>query len=265
MNEKEVAELRRQLKPDRHSISHIYGCYVSENKEIIATVDQSMGLVSQEEGEAYLNLLKKSLSGGIGRNLIDINFTTQQVVDSEEHKLLMTLRETKLSDEETRHQFFQKIVQSLNFPDNYLILLAHNAYDVPFRGKDGGNFSEASDEVFSYLLCSICPVKKSRPGLGYDYTQKDFRTFAGDWLVGTPQLGFLFPAFDDRSTNLYGALYYTRNLEESHQELVDTIFHTDIPKPAEEQKRSFEAILSTALEDECSLKVVQTVRTSCRI
>ncbi|MCD7822310.1 MAG: DUF4317 domain-containing protein [Clostridiales bacterium] len=259
MIEKEVAELRRQLRPDRHSISRVYGCYVNEQKEIISTFEQPLGLLTEEENEQYLTLLKKVLSGGLGRSLLDIAFSTRQVAGSPEHGLLMQLRDSKLQDGESRQQFYEKVIGSVEFEGNYLILLAHNAYDVPFRSRDGARQDDASEEVFSYVLCSICPVKRTKPGLSYDTSEQAFHTNKGDWLVSPPQLGFLFPAFDDRSTNLYNALLYSRNLEDSHSAFVEAVFHTEPPKPAAEQKKSFEAVLSNALGDDCRLEVVQTV------
>lgn len=261
MNEKEVAELRRQLRPEHHSIDRVFGCYVNENKEIISTFEQPLGLLTVEESEQYLTLLKKSLSGGLGRNLMDIAFTTQQVAGGEEHALLMKLRETKLKDEAARRELFEKMIPTLELESNYLILMAFNAYDVPFRSKTDAmeRDRDSAEEVFSYLLCSICPVKKSKPGLGYDHDEQTFHMEKGDWLVAPPQLGFLFPAFDDRSTNLYNALFYSKDIRENHEEFVDAVFRAKAPKPAAEQKASFESILSNALEDECSMEVVQTV------
>lgn len=262
MNEKEIGELRRRLKPDRHPVSRVYGCYVNENKEIISTFEQPMGLLTEEEGEQYLTLLKKVLSGGVGRNLIDIAFTTRQVADSEEHRLLMALRESQLRDEESRRRFYETIIPTLELESNYLILLAHSAYDVPFRSKTDAleRDRDGSEEVYSHILCSVCPVKQRKPGLSYDHDQQTFHMERGDWLVSPPQLGFLFPAFDDRSTNLYNALLYTKDLGDSHEEFVDAVFRTRVPKPAEEQKSTFESILSDALEEECSMEVVQTVQ-----
>ena len=100
MNQKELNELRRRFKPDRTAISKVYGCYVSSSRQIISYVDAPLGLLSQEEQEMYLNLLKKTLSGALGRNLIDIVFSTAQVADSDEHRLLMRLRDSGLEDEE---------------------------------------------------------------------------------------------------------------------------------------------------------------------
>ena len=259
MNEKEVSELRRQLRPDRSGISKVYGCYVNENRTIVSTFEQSLGLTSQEETEAYLGLLKKSLSGTLGKNLLDIAFTNDQVMNGPEHALLMQLRNTQLEDSETLQKLYDKIISCVSLDENYLILIAHNAYDVPFRGRDDLGLDDASDTMFSHLICSICPVKKTKPGLGYDYQEQTFCTMTGDWLVSPPQLGFLFPAFDGRSTNLYNALCYTKNADDVHETFIDTIFHTKAPQAATEQKHSFEAVLSNALEEECSMEVVQTV------
>lgn len=70
MNQKELNELRRRWKPDKNAISRVYGCFVNGNKEIITDLDESLGMVTQEEAEKYLSLLKKALSGALGKNLI---------------------------------------------------------------------------------------------------------------------------------------------------------------------------------------------------
>ena len=114
MNQRELGELRRRFRPEKSAISRVYGCYVNSSREIIAYIDQSLGLMPQEEAEKYLGLLKKALSGTLGRNLIDIVFSTQQVADSEEHRLLSTLRTSKLKDAEARDAFYQKVIGSLD-------------------------------------------------------------------------------------------------------------------------------------------------------
>ena len=164
MNQKELNEIRRRIKPERNSISHIYGCYVNSKREIISYIDESMGLLSKEEVERYLALMKKTLSGSLGRNLIDLSFATRQVVDSDEHRLLSALRKTELKDAVLREEFFRCIIDSVDMgEDNYLILMAFDAYDVPHRSKDGEMQADASDTVFNYIVCAVCPVKSSSP------------------------------------------------------------------------------------------------------
>ncbi len=259
MNTKEIGEIRRHLRRDRSNITKIYGCYVNDNKEIISQFSASTGMMSENEGEKYFGLLKRVLSGTIGRNLIDINFRTAQVAGSEEHGLLMGLRETKFSDDEKRESFLKKVIDSVSLESSYLVLMGCDSYDVPFKSKDDETQADNSGEVYTFLVCAICPVKQTQPKLHYVPEEKLFHDGGMLNTVSAPELGFLFPAFDNRATNIYNALYYTHSPKENHEAFADAIFNTAIPKPAFQQKQSFAAILGNALEEECSLDVVQTV------
>lgn len=259
MNEKEIGEIRRHLRRDRSNMTAIYGCYVNEQKEIISEFSQSLGIMPENEADKYFGLIKRTLSGTIGKNLIDITFRTAQVAGSPEHQMLMDLRKTALKDEQLRLSFYQKVIESLSLDGNYLILLGCDSYDVPFKSKDDTMQHENSDETYTYIICAVCPVKQTKPNLHYVPEEKNFHDGGMSQIVSAPELGFLFPAFDNRSTNIYNALYYTHNTSESHEAFVESVFNTKIPKPAAEQKKSFEALLSNALDNECSLEVVQTV------
>ncbi|MBO1679901.1 DUF4317 domain-containing protein [Bittarella massiliensis (ex Durand et al. 2017)] len=259
MTEREIAEIRRRYRPEKTNITHLRGCYVNEKKEIVSQFDQPLSMMSEEEAEKILATLKRTLSGAQGRNLFDVEFATQQVVDSEEHRLLMSLRSSGLGDEEAVQAFLQKVIASLAMEGSYLILLAHETYDVPYRSADGGRQDDASDQVYTYFLCSICPVKLTTPALSYFIYENKLSNRPADWLVSPPELGFLFPAFDSRCANIYSALYYTRNPAENHQEFAGAIFNREIPMPATEQKETFQSLLGESLGEDCSLEVVQAV------
>ena len=259
MNDKEIGEIRRHLKRERSNITALYGCYVNENQEIITQFRQSTGLMPENESDKYYAILRKVLSGSIGRNLIDITFKTSQVQDSPEHKLLQELRQEGLKDEEKRTEFFQKIIESVHMEGNYLILAAADAYDVPFKSKDDSFQADSSEETYRYMVCAVCPVKETKPNLHYVPEEKLFHDGGMNQNVSAPAIGFLFPAFDNRATNIYNALYYTRDVKQSQEEFVAAIFNTPIPQPAAEQKKTFEALLGSSLGEECSLDVVQTV------
>ena len=259
MNEKEIGELRRRQRRDRSNITAIYGCYVNDNKEIITQFRQSTGIMPENESDKYFALLRRVFSGGIGKNLIDITFKTSQVADSPEHKLLMELRKSGLKDEEKLQELYQKIIDNIQLEGSYVILLGCDSYDVPFKSKDDTLQKDASEENYTYLVCAICPVKQTKANLHYVPEEKLFHDGAIQNLVSAPALGFLFPAFDNRSTNIYNALFYTRDIKAGQDQLIEALFNTPVPKPAAEQKKTFEALLSTCLGEECSLDVVQTV------
>ena len=259
MNDKEIAELRRRFRADRTAISRIRGAYVNEKREIISELDQSVALMSETEADELLALLKKTLSGKVDTNLLDIHFTTRQVMESPEHKLLCNLRETALQDSDLVHAFYQKIINSLEMEGNYMILLASDAYDVFTYRKDAGKDDE-STEIFRYILCAVCPIKIAKPSLSYYVRENCFRNVVADSVISPPALGFMFPAFDNRSTNLYGALYYTRATDNNHPEFTDAIFNAGaLPMPATEQKETFRSVLADAVGDGCSLPVVRSV------
>ncbi len=259
MNTKEIGEIRRHLRRDRSNITKLYGVYVNDNKEIISQFARSTGMMSENEGDKYFALIRRTLSGSIGKNLIDICFKTSQVASSPEHGLLMELRKTRCESEEQRNQFFEKVISAVDLDSAYLILLGCDSYDVPFKSKDGDSQNDNSDETFVFLTCAICPVKQTQPKLYYVPEEKQFHDGGIQNIVSAPELGFLFPAFDNRATNIYNALYYTHSPKLSHEPFVDAIFNTRIPKPAEEQKKTFQAILGNALDEQCSMEVVQTV------
>ena len=260
MDQRGLNELRRRFRPERTGITRIYGCYVNGNREVISWVEAPLALMQQDEQEMYLGLLKKALSGALGRNLIDLSFSTEQVVDSEEHRLLQALRQSMLQDQAAREELCRRIIETIDLGEtNYLILLAAEAYDVPYRGKDDLDQADASDQVYRYFVCSICPVKDPKLALQYDTRDKGFHPASTGHIASAPELGFLFPAFDDRAANIYDVLFYAKDPGELHEEVIDALFHVAPPLSAPEQKDVFETALCDALGNECSYDVVQSV------
>ena len=264
MNRKEISEIRRRFNLDKNAISCIRGCYVNDKREIVSMFNRPLMSFPQEEAEKYLAIFRRTLAGVPGRNLVDMVFRPDQVMDGEEHRLLTAMRNTALKVEEGVQAFYQKVIDSLEMEGNYLILLTHDAYDVPFRGRDDLKVDDASEEVFDYILCSICPVKLTKPALSYFASDNEFHDREQDWVVASPELGFMFPTFDDRAANIYNALYYTRDTATMHDEFISAIFNTDAPMPAAEQKETFQALLEDAIGDDLSYEVVQTVHEQIR-
>ena len=143
MNAKEISEIRRRYRADRTNIGHVYGCFVNGQKEIISEFDQSLGMMNEEDATQVLSVLKRALSGTVGRNLIDLEFSTEQVLSGEEHAFLMRLRESELRDEALRKELYEKIISSLEIEGNFLILTATEHCDVYRRGADGEQREES--------------------------------------------------------------------------------------------------------------------------
>lgn len=259
MTEKELREIKRRFRPEKGNISRVVGCFVNENKQILAHISQSIDFEDSIVSEKMLGVLKKSLSGALGTNLSDIAFSTRDTTESEEHALLRGLVSSHLSDKELLSKFYEKVIESLNFEGNYVILLANDVYDVFSKSSDG----ELADsrEVFSYIVCAVCPVKNHAEALSFRESESLFHLLSPSGILCAPELGFMFPTFDDRKTNIYNALYYTRSLEENYADFVKNVFAKSPKMPPKAQTATFGACLREGLGEECSYDAVRAVYT----
>lgn len=259
MIKQEVNELKRLYTPSNCSITRICGCYVDGEKNKKTQFKEAFLSLPEEEIFKYFELLRKTLSGTLGKNLLDLEFPLASEQEGGTQEFLLRLRESKLKDDTLLDEFYDKIVASYEYVGNYLILLIHDAYDVPGKTTDGLTMEDASDSVFEYLLCCICPVNLSKPGLSYDALANEFHNRVRDWVVEMPEVGFLFPAFNDRSSDLHSTLYYTKNPEEPHSELVDQILGATLPLTAGSQKETFQALIEETLGQDAEYEVVKSI------
>lgn len=259
MNSKELGEIKRRFKVERTNASRIRGAVVNEKKEIISRFDQSLNLISEEEAQSILNILKKTLSGTINKSLTEISFTNQQVLDSNEHKLLTSLRTSALSDDTAVERLLHSIKESYKTEGSYVIILICDSYDVPSYSSDG-NKKEDSSEIYTYIVCAICPLTMTKSSLGYRLTENLIKNNIPDWVISSPECGFLFPAFDGRRTNIYNALFYNKNTKINNAELIDAIFRRSAPMPVAEQKQIFTNIFRDTIAEDCDIEVVKGVQ-----
>ena len=220
MRKQEISEIKKLFTPGNCSITRICGCYVEcgENKK--TEWNQAFLALPQDELYKYFEILRKSLSGTIGKNLLNLAFSEKSINEGGQQEFLLHLRDSKLRDDALLEQFYDHIIESYEYVGNYLILLIHDAYDIPGRTRDGIEMEDASDEVYEYILACICPVDLSQTGLSYNAKENTFQNRLRDWVVGMPDTAFLFPAFNDRSADIHSVLYYSRDAKELKEEFI---------------------------------------------
>ncbi len=259
MNNKELAEIRRRFRPERSNICRVSGCLINEKKEIAGIFDQPLGELHPQLTEQLLPVLRRTLTGKLGRNLFDLAFTTRQVSEGEGQKLLERLRRTGLGDREALQALYDRIRTSFDWEGNYLILLTREEYDVPEHTASGHPGESVS--TYTYLLCSVCPVRSAKlPTLGFALSENLLRCFTTDPCVAKPEVGFLYPSFEGRSANLYGALYYCRSLQSNHPEFTDAVFGVAPPPSVTAQKEAFHSVVAESAGEDCSYAVVEGAR-----
>lgn len=259
MNKKEIAEIKKQLTPENCALTRLCACYVDGEKNKKTEMKEAFLSQSEEECFKYFEIFRKSLSGTVGKNLINLEFPLDAELEGGAQEFLLRLRDSRLKDDELLEEFYDKVIESFEYGENYLILLVHGAYDIPGKASDNEEMFDASDEVYEYLICAVCPVNLSKAGLSYDAENNRFGSRVRDWLVELPLAGFLFPAFQDRSTDLHSMLYYSKNPEELREGFVQGLFGCGTPLSAGDQKETFNAMIEETLGEDCDYEAVRNI------
>lgn len=259
MNKKEVLEIRKQFTPENCAITRICGCYVDHEKEKKAELKKAFLSLPEEEAFKYFDIFKHTLSGTLGKNLINMEFPLDQELNGGTQEFLLKLRDSKLEDDMLIEEFYDKVIENYIYAENYYIILIHAVYDVPGRSSDGLEMFDASDTVYEHILCSICPVNLTKAGLTYNAETNNIEDRIRDWIVEGPAKGFLFPAFQDRASNVHSILYYTKKPEDLQPELITNVLGSTIPLTAGDQKTTFQAIISDTLGEDCGYEVIRSI------
>lgn len=261
MNRKEVNEIKKLLNPANCCISRICSCYVDSDKNKRTELKESFLTLPEDEAFKYFSIFKRSLTGSIGKNLINMEFPFSEA-EGGTHDFLMRLRESQLKDDALIEVFYDKVIKSYDYSENYYIILILSAYDIPSKSLDGLEMYDASDYVYEFIQCTICPVKLSKAGLCYNSQANVIENRNRDWIVEAPDTGFIFPAFTDRNMDIHGLLYYAKNPEQMPEQFIDGVLGCVIPMSAKSQKETFQAIVEETLGDNCDFEAVKNIHES---
>ena len=259
MNKKEVLEIRKQFTPANCAITRIAGCYVDHEKNKKMESKSAFLSLPEEEAFKYFDIFKKTLSGTMGKNMLNMEFPIDQEMPGGTQEFLMKLKASKLEDDMLLEEFYDKVIATYEYAENYYIILIHAMYDVPGRSSDNLEMFDASDEVYEYLVCSICPVSLSKAGLSYNAESNCIQDRIRDWVVDMPDKGFLFPAFNDRSTDIHGVLYYTKKSEDLQPELIERLLGARMPMSANTQKETFQMLIEDTLGEDGDYETIRNI------
>ena len=259
MTRKELNEIKSQYTLEDCGILRLCGCYVDGERNKITQFNENFLNLPEEEKHKYFDIFKKTLSGTPGKNLVDMKFNVDAYADEGARTFLMNLRDSRLKDDRLLNEFYDRIINNYSYVGNYLILLINQVYDIPAVTTDNIEMDDASDEVYSYILCSICHVNLSKPGLGYDEEDNNFHDKKQNHMVDVPDVGFLFPAFNKRSADEDMTLFYTKDVSEFEDGLIDCLLDCAVPLPAKQQKETFTSLVNEALGEEADLEIVKNI------
>ena len=249
MNKKDVLEIKRRFKKEACTFTRMCGCYLDADHNKITKISETFLNLDDAEYYKYLDIAKKALSGTIGNNLLELEFPLEEEATGGRQQFLMGLRESKLKNDDLMDTFYDMIIDSYDYVGNYLILIFHDAYDVITKTSDNDKLDE-SEEVYEYLLCAICPVNLTKPGLGYREDENRIESRIRDWVVGMPDIGFIFPAFTERSTDIHSVMFYSKNTNEPHSEFMKVGLGCEEKQTSTEKKITFQKIINDVIGDD---------------
>lgn len=260
MNKKEISEIKKLFTTTHCAVTRICGCYVDAEKNQKTKLKEAFLSLPEEEMFKYFNIFRKSLSGTLGKNLVQMEFPLEQEASGGTQEFLLQLRNSQLRDDALIEEFYQKVIENYIDPENYYIILIHGAYDIPARASDNLEMDDASDYVYEFLLCSICPVKLSKPGLHYNADANTIENLIQDWIVEAPDIGFLFPAFTDRNTDIHNLMYYSKKPDVIQTDIINNLLGCRIPLSAKTQKEAFQTIIEETLDNTCDFETVMAIQ-----
>ncbi|MDD5993862.1 MAG: DUF4317 domain-containing protein [Clostridiales bacterium] len=260
MNKTEITEIKKIFKKDDNGITRICGCYVDAEKNKRMELKEAFYSLPEEEMFKYVDIFRKTLSGTLGKNLMNMEFPMEEETKEDgKQKFMMKLVDSGLQDDALLDEFYDMVIQTYEYTGNYFIILIHTAYDIPSITADGIENKDASDYVYNFILCSICPVKLSKAGLCYNPENNSIEDCDRDWIVQVPANGFLFPAFNDRNTDIHSLLYFAKNADEIDIDFSYNLLGCTFPIPAKEQKETFHALVEESLGNTCDYETVKTL------
>ena len=259
LDKKAIAEIRKLMTMNNCRIDRIRGCYVDENREIVTELRETFLALEESTVEKYCEIFRQTLGGKLGKNLFNLEFPLSEEEAGGRQDMLYRLQQSGLEDSTLVRAFFDRVIETAKFPDKYLILLAHGIYDIPGRTSDGIDMDDASDYVYDFVLCSICPVILLKEGLCYDPEKMSFLDRRSDWAVQRPDAGFLFPAFNDRGSDIHQALFFARRPDEMHPELMEDFLGCPMPLPEEDQRGVFKNVVEATLGRDCDFENVKNI------
>lgn len=248
MDKRDVAELRKRFKKDSCTITRMAGCYVDINRNKIVKLNETFLNLPEEEFYKYLELAKKTMAGTVGNNILEVDFNPEEL-NSGKQQFLLGLRESELKNEDLLDRLYDIVIEGYQNLSNYLILVFHDCYDIMTRTTDNQKLDE-SEEVFDYLLVSICPVELSKAGLGYRQEDNRIGARIRDYVVGAPVLGFMFPAFSGGSADVNKVDYFVKDPKNSQSDFIENVLGCGAKKTGVENRKAFARIIQHAFPDD---------------
>ena len=264
MNAKELAELKRQLKKDNPDffISRIAAAYYSmeDSSPVLKTFSISdFDDLSDAEQTLYLNILKKTLTGKLGRNLTEYRFDPGSPIQEKLH----TLNQDELKDEALAKNFMDFFARHTTYLNGYALIVASCQYQVKDIRKMA---DEDSGSTHRFLLVSVNEVTLTDLGLVYDPENNDFEKKQDTDLqvIQRGLDGLMFPSFTDGGSDVNHIVYSTRTPKKPNEFLIENLLQVEAVPSYDIEADCFRKILTEVAAEDLDFDTVKHIQSNLR-
>ena len=254
ITQKCLAELKENCTKENVSFSRIKVAYVGEG-EVISGFNQSFLTLPDEEQFKYAAMARQVFSAKPEEKMLELEAVGANISPFE-HLADAGLKAEILDNEFEVGGLLESITKNYLTVGRYAIILIEDNYDI-IKVNSADETLDESEETYHYLMCMICPVKLTDPGL--ECSDEGIRLRKRDWVIGKPEVAMVYPAFEDRSTDVDHIMYYVSNPKDTHTEVMTEILNTEIKRTIAQHTSSLNDMLTRTLSAGYSLPEVDTI------
>lgn len=261
MNKKEISEIKKIFSDDCgfFTMNRVVSAFVDSEKNVKYKSNRLYNAMPSEEAELIMINLKKVLSGQIGKNLLEYQFPKSSYGEGGPQKFFYEILQSKLKDDDVSDRLINAIVENVEYVSTYAIFAAHCTYSVLKKNKNNDSTGEAEFD-YNFIVTAICPVNLRIDGLIYNEESNEIaKKASSDRIVELPTDGFLFPLFSDRTADVNGVMYYTKNPKKPNTSVVDNLLGCEFVMSCQSERATFHAILNNVVADELDYSLITTV------
>lgn len=179
INREDMLELTRRMTPSRHCFDRIAGCYIDDEGFIDGTFNTRIDKLKPSEIKKNLDIAKMIPFADTNKEIVAYDFVSNTKEQMKISCILNEIKNSGLKNDALLETFYEILSEKYNLNCEYGIYLFHGVYDVPRKAMDK-EWIEGSEEVYEFIICAISPL-------------------TGDYEMGSPKGGFIYPNFSNRS------------------------------------------------------------------
>ena len=204
INLDDMLELTRRMTVSRTCFSRIAGAYMDKEGFEDSSFNIHFLKLNTSDRKKNIEIAKTIPFADTNEQLKEYRFPKEPEQRKKSMwQLLMALNNSGLKGDAMLSIFYEVIGENYSATHDYAIYLFHGVYDIPVKGADK-EWLEGSEEVYSFIIGAIAPLK-------------------AEYELETPQFGFLYPAFSDRSADPERIDIYNIDPSDENKELMSLI------------------------------------------